>query len=67
MSLYEGISSPILNNVMVIRTPLKDISQATTVLREDEEFFFSDNVLGTERDRSLGPAITNSNHFIPID
>lgn len=53
---------------MVIRTPLKDISQATTVLREDEEFFFfPDNVLGTERDRSLGPAITNSNHFIPID
>lgn len=40
MSLYEGISSPILNNVMVIRTPLTDISQATTVLREDEEFFF---------------------------
>lgn len=43
MSLFEEISSPSLNNVMVIRTPLEDISQATPVLREDEEiFFFSD-------------------------
>ena len=55
MNLFEEISSPILNNVMVIRTPLEGIYQASPELREDEKiFFFSDNLLGTERDVSLG-------------
>jgi hypothetical protein len=67
MSLFEEISSPSLNNVMVIRTPLEDISQATPVLREDEEIFFFRHLLVTERDKPLGPVFIHWNHFIPVD
>lgn len=42
------------------------ISEATPVLREEEKIF-SDNLLVTERDKSLGPVITHLNDFIPID
>lgn len=54
MTLFEEISSPSLNNVMVIRTPLEDISQATPVLREDEEIFFFQTSTGYWKRQTTG-------------
>ena len=68
MNLFEEISSPILNNVMVIRTPLEGIYQASPELREDEKIFFFQTIYWVLKETyHWGPVIIHSNHFIPID